>query len=756
MKREKLGEIFFKAGLISRDALARVLEENRTHPEEKLGQTLVRLNLASDTDIARALSLQLDIPYIDLNMVVVDPYAVKQIPLDVSMKHHFLPIYIEKNNLILAMEDPQDFDAIEDARFVSSLNICPHIAALSEIVTGIERYYSVEESIGAIIQNVTPQEDVECILEHLKVSEQQFQDLKKQSESPAIVKMVNTIIFQGIAVRASAIRIEPQKQEVLVKNRVDGVLIESMRVPKWTQGSLISRIKIMGGMDFTKRHIPQKGRTKLEMQQRIIEMEMSSLPTQYGECMTIQILDTGETIPLIKDLELLPDDVTKIHKLLWLRQGMILICGPPTSGKTTTLYTLANELSRQHRKIIMLDDSIEYQLKEVQQVQIKEKDGLTYAKALDSVLRHKPDVILVGEIRDKETAEIAMNASLKGYLILSTLRTNDVMTPITRLKELDVDSQLCASSLSGIFTQRLVRKICVQCREKYEPSLKLLKNIESRLGEKLSYIFYHGKGCQTCNYTGYQDRIGVYHVVMMTRGLRKLILQSTPKKGMSPGIRKIEMILLIKNILGKVKRGITTVEELERVLFSTEESKMDGALKCEHCQQPVESDSQVCPSCHHVLRIPSPPGVEQIREPSQIASPEDAKNARYAFKGCKILLVDTDKNMIQRLRRILLEKQFTVTTATNGEEALEKIARDKPHLMITEIVMPRMDGLELIRCLRKDITTAFIPVIIVSAKGETADRLKGFAAGTDDYVPKPFSMHELFFRINAILRRTYK
>lgn len=745
-----------KARLISRNALARVLEENRAHPQEKLGQTLVRLNLATDAEVARALSLQSNTPYVDLNMVVIDPYAVKQVPSELSMKHHMLPIYIEKNNLILAVEDPHDFEAVEAARFASGLNIRPHVAALSEIVAGIKRYYSIDESVGAIIQDVTPDEDIELLFKHVKPSEQQLHELKKQSESPAIVKMVNTIIFQGIAVRASAIRIDPQQQEVLVKNRVDGVLVDSMRVPKWTQGALISRIKMMGGMDFTKRHIPQKGRAKLKMQQRVIEMEISCLPSQYGECLNIHILDTGETIPLIKDLGLLPDEVTKIHKLLWLHQGMILVCGPRSSGKTTTLYTLANELSRQKRKIITVEDSIEYQLKGVQQVQIDEKAGLTFAKALDSVLRHNPDVILVGEILDKETAEIAMNASMKGHLIISTLQTNDVMTPITRLRDLDADSQLCASSLSGIITQRLVRKICPQCREKYEPSSEILEKIESRLGKKVSCVFYHGKGCKTCNYTGYQDRIGVYHVVMMTRGLRKLIVESTSKKGMSPGIRKIEMILLMKSILGKVKQGITTVEELERVLFATEESEIVRVLKCEHCQQPVEPGNEVCSSCKHALRAPSSPGVERIQEPTQIASPEVAKDMRYAFKGCKVLLVDTDKKMLQRLQRTLLEKQFTVTTAINGEEALEKIARDKPHLVITEIVLPRLDGLNLIRRLRKDITTAFIPVIIVSAKGETADRLKGFAVGTDDYVPKPFSMHELFFRMNAILRRTYK
>jgi type IV pilus assembly protein PilB len=756
MKREKIGEILVKARLISQAQLDRALAENRAHSKEKLGQTLVRLKLASDTDIARALSLQLNIPYIELHTVVIDPYAVKQIPLNLAMQHHILPIYLERNNLILAMENPQDFEAVEAARFVSGFNIRPHVASFSDILAAINRYYSVEESVGTILQNVTPSEDVELILKHLKLNEQQIEDLKKQSESPAIVKMVNTIILQGIAVRASAIQIDPQEHEVVIKNRIDGVLVESMKTPRWTKGALISRIKLMGGMDIVTRHIPQKGRAKLKMSQRVIEMDISSLPTQYGECINIHILDTGESIPLIKDLGLLPDDVRKIHKLLWLPQGMILVCGPTGSGKTTTLYTLANELSQQQKKIITLDDSIEYRLKGAQQVRINEQAGLTFAHALQSVLRHKPDVILVGEIRDQKTAEIALKASTNGHLILSTLRTNDIMATITRLKDLGADSQLVASALSGMITQRLVRKICEQCREEYAPSAKILEYIASRVGEKVSGGFYHGKGCELCNYTGYNDRMGVYYVVMMNPSLRQFILQDTPKSGMRTGISKIEISLLMQNILGKVKQGSTTVEELARVLFATEKFEKAGALKCEHCQRSVEPESQVCPFCDHALRAPASPGVEQIREPAQIAPVKDSKDSGYAFKGFKILLVDNDQDMLQQVGRTLLEKQFTVTTATNGEEALEKIGRDKPHLVITDIVLRKMDGLELIRRLRKDITTAFIPVIIVSAKHQTADRIKGFVAGTDDYVPKPFSIDELFLRINAIFRRVYK
>lgn len=759
MKSEKIGELFVKAGLLAPATLAHVLEENRKHPEEKLGQTLIRLKLASDTDIARALSLQFNIPYIDLQMVVIDPYAVKRIPAELATQHHMLPIYIEKNNLVLAMENPLDFEATEAARFASGLNIRPHVTSLSEILNGIKRYYSIEETVAARMQNVpAADKDMEYILQNVRPSDQQLDELKKQSESPAIVKMVNTMILQGLAVRASAIQIDPQKQDVMVRNRVDGALVDSMRLPKWTQGALISRLKIMADMDFTKRLIPQKGRTKLKMQQRIIEMEMSCLPAQHGECMIINILDTGETIPLIQNLGFLPDEMTKVHKFLWLPQGLTIICGPHGSGKTTTLYALASELLRHQRKIITIEDKIEYQLKGAQQVQLNEQAGLTYAQAFQSVLRHNPDVILLGELRDKETADMALNAAKKGHVVLSATRTEDVISTLTRLRDLGVNAELLAASLSGIITQRLVRKICPLCRETYTPSPKLIEAVAGRIGEAVTGTFTRGKGCAKCNFTGYLERAGAYHVMLMNPGLRKLILQGTPKSGTATSISKIERALLIKNILEKAKQGVTTLEELERVLLHAVEVPKADEITCPHCHRPIARESQVCPACQRSLQEPPAalPGVEQIQKPTQIATPKESKGTSYIFKGYKILLVDQETALLKQLQQILAEKDFTVSIANDGEAALDLVAREKPHLVITEVTLPKLDGLELIRRLRKNVTTTFIPVIIVSAKGDTNDRIKGFAAGTDDYVPKPFSMHELFFRINALLRRTYK
>ncbi len=753
--KEKIGSIFVKAGLISDAALARALQANKTRPNENLGRTLVRLRLANDATIARTLSQQSNIPYVDLNTVVIDPSAVRKVPSDVCMKHYILPIYVEKNNLVLAVEDPYDFEAIEAARFTSGLNIRPHVAASGEIVGGIKRYHSTinEANIAAKFRDTAPDEELEFLLKHLKPNEDQLDDLKKQSESPAIEKMVNTIMFQGIAVRASGIVLEPRQNYLLVKNRVNGELLESSKVEKTMQAALIAHFKILGGMDFSKRLIPQKGRTQYKMHQRVLELEISCFPAQHGESLVIQLLDTGDTIPVINDLGLPSEDMIKIMRLLSIPKGLILICGPPASGKTTTLYALAHEMARHQRKIVTIEDSVEYQLKGANQVQINEATGLTYSKAFQSVLRHNPDVIILGEIRDKATAEIAMKASKEGHLIFGVVRAESIMDTIARINGLGVNSKLFASSLSGIITQRLVRKNCVKCREKYQPSSKLLQKVETRASEKLTCDFGRGKGCQDCNFTGYHDRFGVYHIVMMSQALSRVILQD----GSKSAIGKIEKTLLMKNILAKVKQGDTTLEELKRVLFSSK--RMSQAHLAPSPPQRGKTAPQPEPAQKPSTPERSPNPVQTSHKPKPPPlEPPSAKHsqAQSVFKHCKVLLVDHDQKMVLHVSQALREKNFVVTTAGDGQEALQKIISEKPHIVLTESVLPKLDGLNLIRRLRKEPATSSIPVMIVSSKGETIDRIKGFAAGTDDYLPKPFSIHELFFRMNAILRRTYK
>ena len=803
MQKNKIGEIFVKSGLISQESLKRALMEHRKNPKEKLGRTLVRLNITSHEEVAGVLSRQSNIPYIDLNMVVIDPSAVQKIPAEVAMKHHILPIYVEKNNLVLAVEDPYDFEAVEAARFASGLNIRPHVASYLDIANAIQRYHSLDVTLKArAAQGAQPNEDLDFILKHAASDEVHLAQLKEESESPAVQNMLNTVIFQAIATRADAILFEPTKTHLQVKNRINGALSNGTKIPKEMQKAILAHIKIMAGMDYAKRMIPQKGRAQYHMQQRSLELEISCLPAQHGESMIVQILDTGESVPLINDLGLQSEDMMKALKLLSVPNGMVLVCGPPGSGQIATVYALAHELSRHQRRIVTIEDSIEYRLKGAQQVQVNEAGGLSFAKALESVLRQNPEAIILGDIRDKETAEIALKSSQGGHLLLGIVRAETITDAIAYLIELGVPAKLVASSLSGIITQRMVRKTCPHCREKYRPLPGLLKKVEAKANEKPSGEFLRGKGCQACNFSGFHERFGVYYIALMTPAMARIIQQDVRKSG----IGRIESGLLTKGILAKVKQGETSLEELDRVIFyggrsRRVEAEDEPESQAEASEKPrsiptAPEAPQAAPQAppkapmQEFQQPPQPKAPTQKFQQTQQASqttpqpqPQETKSApqpqpqpqpqaappqkqsdtlgrppattRYRSEDCKILIVEPDPKIKKLIGKALIEKDFQVLSATDGVEALKKVVKEQPNLVITESVLPKLDGLNMIRRLRKTQATSGIPVIIVSSKGETADRIRGFAAGSDDYLPKPFSIHELFFRINAILRRTY-
>ncbi|MCP4379285.1 MAG: Flp pilus assembly complex ATPase component [bacterium] len=804
MQKNKIGDIFVKCGLISPDALKRALMENRKHPKEKLGRTLVRMNITSHEEVAGVLSRQSNIPYIDLNMVVIDPSAVQKVPAETAMKHHILPIYVEKNNLVLAVEDPYDFEAVEAARFASGLNIRPHVASFSDIAGAIQRYHSLNVTLKArSAQSAQPNDDLDFILKHVGTDDVHLEELREQSESAAVENMLNTVIFQAIAMRADAILFEPEKTHLQIKNRINGALSNGTKVPKSMQKALLAHIKIMAGMDFAKRMIPQKGRTQYHMQQRSLELEVSCLPAQHGESMIVQILDSGESVPLINDLGLQSEDMMKALKLLSVPNGMVLVCGPPGSGQIATVYALAHELSRHQRKIVTIEDSIEYQLKGAQQVQVKEAGGLSFAKALESVLRQNPEAIVLGDVRDKDTAEMAMKASQEGHLVLGVVRSRNIIAAISELIGLGVSAKLVAASLSGIITQRTVRQSCPHCREQYRPMPGLLRRVEAKVNENPRGDFHRGKGCKSCNYSGFHERFSVYYIALMSQAMARIIQQDVTKSG----IGRIESALLAKSILAKVKQGETTLEELERVILrdgrpqrapeaeAETEVRQTPAAPAQKAAaapqaQPVQkvqpapaapaaptqktaaaSQAQPVQKAQPVPAAPAAPKkapAQKFQQPqqkaktapqaqAQAASPQGRPPAtvRYQASNCKILIVDPDQKIKQHIGKALIEKNFQVLSAADGVDALKKIIKEQPNLVITESVLPKLDGLNLIRRLRKAEATNSIPVIIVSSKGEIADRIRGFAAGSDDYVPKPFSIHELFFRINAVLRRTY-
>jgi type IV pilus assembly protein PilB len=747
MDKEKLASGFVKSGLLDEDEAAALLEANRRAENESLEDTLVRLKYATEEETTKALAEYLDLPYIDLSGGP-DPKALKLIPLNLAAQHAIFPMRVEDGFLLLAMKNPNNTEALDLARFASGMPVKPFLAAPGSIERAIQEHYNVEDNIADYMQTM-PEEDkgFQLVTETVEAD---LKDLKKKSESAPVIHLTNSIIHQGIAKGASDIHVEPQDKVVIIRNRVDGVLTESFRAPKWAQAALTSRLKIMAGMDIAEKRVPQDGRIQIRTKNKDIDLRVSTLPTQHGEKVVIRILDTHKEAPTLGDIGFRPELVSPIRKMMNQPQGMFLVCGPTGSGKTTTLYGLLSEIAKKKINVVTLEDPIEYVLSGVNQVQVNEKAGLTFAKSLRSVLRQDPNVVFLGEIRDGETAEIALRASMTGHLVLSTIHTNDAAASVTRLLDLKIEPYLLASSLSAVLAQRLVRTICPACREECEPPPAVVKKVEAAMGEAFSFTFYHGRGCGECNGTGYKGRMGIHEMLVVTPEIREIIRsQGASEARIRQAARKEGFRTLLEDALEKMRQGLTSVEEVERVVVFAPGDK-ETPPPCAACGRALEPGWKACPFCGN-----QPDGTPKPAGPRILpAAPPPAASASESLVGAKILLVDDEEETTRPLAVYLLKNKFSVTMAANGREALEAIAKDRPDILLTDVLMPEMDGLELVRRLRRDAGTSFLPVIVFSRKSDVADRLKGFEAGSDDYIPKPFDPEEMLQRVKAVLRRS--
>ncbi len=750
MDVKQLGAAFVDTGLIASDELALVLEENRKHSGQDLTATLVRLGFATEREAAQALAATVDVPFLDLNELTPDPAAVGLIPRPMAVSARVIPIAVQHGELILAMANPQDMHAIDMARFASGVEVSPRVAAAGEIAEAIEQLYTVSDSVDQIIRNVAHNQGIEIVNGGEEEDEEDTLQLKKKSELAPVVRLANSVIFQAVQARASDIHVEPKQHHTAVRNRVDGMLVPSMEFPHWVHASLVSRLKIMSGMDIAERRVPQDGRISLKLESRRIDLRVSTLPTKYGEKVVVRVLDSTLNVLSIRDLGFLPDDLRRVTGMLG--EGMLLMAGPTGSGKTTTAYSLLGELVTRGINIISVEDPIEYGMEGMNQVQVNPKTGLTFAKALRSILRQDPDAVFVGEIRDGETAEIAMRAAMTGHILLSSLHTNDAISTISRLVDLGVDGVLVASSLGGVISQRLLRLICSRCREQTEPDVETVGRLTQVLGEgHLSFALYKGRGCAYCQHTGYRGRIGAFEVLRVTGEVRELITRGASEAALREAAGNAGMKLMVEDGLEKVRQGLTTVAELDRVvLMPTTHEPPPAAARCPGCQQPRHAEWRQCPFCGE--RFHEPPQVVAPATPAATV-PSESDDESSAEDVTEVLLVDDDPELLDGLSRFLSRRGIVVRTAANGNEALTSIARDRPHLVITDVVMPEMSGLQLIERLRKNIATAFIPVIILSQKKDIDDQVRGFEVGSDDYLGKPFSPPELLASIRDALKR---
>ena len=561
-KKDGIGEMLVSSGHISREQLDKALQLHRENLQKGarglLGQTLVDLGFISEEAITRTVASQAGVDYVSLVDFDVDPSAASMIDPETARRYQSLPIGFENGRMVVAMMHPNDIVTIDDLRLITGYEIKPVCVSDSELKAAIEQY-------GQVSSGIDMEDEGE---------EEQDQALAERADSAVMdkpaVQLANLIYNQAIRNKASDVHIEPQEKSMRVRFRIDGVLHEVMQPPLRLHPSLVSRIKVMGGMDIANRRSPQDGRTSLKMDGRVIDFRIASLPSAHGEKLTLRLLDRSSRIITLTELGFPETQLEKFRKAINLPYGCVLVTGPTGSGKTTTLYAALVELNSVEKHIITVEDPIEYRLAGINQVQVNPKAGLTFATGLRSILRNDPDIIMVGEIRDRETARIAIESALTGHLVLSTLHTNDAAGAISRLGDMEVEPYLTASSVAAVLAQRLVRVLCNQCRQDYRISRSELQAAVPDFPmrkEETELRLFKPVGCLRCSNTGYRGRLGVYELLVVSDNIKKMTLQRRSSGEIAEMAVREGMITLRRDGLLKVRQGITSVEEVMRVLI---------------------------------------------------------------------------------------------------------------------------------------------------------------------------------------------
>ncbi len=556
----RLGEILVKDRIITQEELEAALkEQDRTG--ESLGQILIKQGLTTEWEIAAALGKQLNVPFITLSHYEIDEEVIKSIPEEIIRKYKIVPVDKTGNTLTVALADPSNIYLLDELRILTKSQIVPVISFETDIIETINKYLSNDKSkYEEMLKDITEEPQA---MEVLTPSEEAPEEgeLEEEVNQAPVIQLVNLIISEAIKSRASDIHIEPQEKALRLRYRIDGVLQDRTPPPKKFQNAIISRIKIMAEMDIAERRLPQDGRFKVRIEGRDVDFRVSTVPTPFGEKVVMRILDRASLVLDLKQLGFDQEILETYNKLVNRPWGMILVTGPTGSGKSTTLYATLNTINDPRKNILTIEDPIEYQLKGITQVHARSDIGLTFAAGLRAFLRQDPDVILVGEIRDHETADIAIKAALTGHLVLSTLHTNDASSTPTRLINMGVEPYLVAATLLMSLAQRLVRRICENCKETYTPSSEVLKalGIEENMSKAK---FCRGKGCPQCHHTGYRGRVALYELLVISDKLRDLILQRVPSNVIKEQAIKEGMQTLRQAGIKKILQGMTTVEEV--------------------------------------------------------------------------------------------------------------------------------------------------------------------------------------------------
>jgi len=557
----RLGEILINQGMINSEQLKKALEIQKTGNKKKVGEILVNQGAISQKQLLQALQHVYEAEYIELEEVIIDPEIVTIIPKRIAVRYKIVPLSKEDNTLIIAMANPLDVNTIDYIKEYTKMEVIPKFASEEDITNVLSTYYEAGGHFDDLLEKV----DVSTVADY--GDEVNLSELEAISQEAPVIQLVNIIIAQGIKERASDIHLEPTKRGLLVRYRIDGILHDVRMLPARIKPAIISRVKILSRMDIAERRLPQDGRFQLRFGAREVDLRISSIPTVYEEKIVMRLLDKSQGIISLDSVGFADEQLEEFRRMIRSSYGIILLTGPTGSGKSTTLYGALNEIDSVEKNVITVEDPVEYKLERINQINVRPKINLTFANALRSILRQDPDIIMIGEMRDSETAHIAVQSALTGHLVFSTLHTNDAVSSLTRMVDLGIAPFLISSSVIGVMAQRLVRRICPRCIEEYTPEPGVLENLKVnfQLPVSESVKLYHGKGCDYCKNTGYRGRTAIFEMVRINEDIRSMIMKHSSSNEIKEIAIKNGMHTLLDSGVERALEGVTTIDEVLRV-----------------------------------------------------------------------------------------------------------------------------------------------------------------------------------------------
>ena len=750
-RRRKLGEVLVETGVLSEQALLDCIAaqtDELPRARQRLGEMLVERGLVSERDIATSLARVLNLPTAELTHASVSPDAARLIPRSVSERYGVIALESANDQMTLAMSDPTDVVALDDVRLYTRVRTI-HVVVSTD--TAIRNQLKRVWSLGEGAAEVASMDDVDVA--------PVFDDEAAAVINDApVVRLANDVLRDASRSLASDIHLEPERTGLRIRYRVDGLLRDVMTVPRGPMAALTSRIKIMSGLDIAERRRPQDGRTRLEVDGVQVDARVSTLPTMHGEKVVIRLLTRTEGVVPLARVGLSERHLETFLEALVAPQGLILVTGPTGSGKTSTLYSAVSQLRTPDRNLVSLEDPVEMQLAGVSQVQVHERAGLTFAAGLRSILRQDPDVILVGEVRDQETADLALRASLTGHIVFSTLHTNDAASAVTRLVDMGVEPFLIASSLALVVAQRLVRRVCADCAAPYVPSPRTLEQLGMVGADIEGRVLMRGSGCDACGSTGYRGRRAIFEVMPVDARLRAVLTASPSETAIRKAARAAGSLSLRADGIAKALHGETTLEEVLRV------TQVDAGtiVRCHGCHRIVEEGMTYCPWCstsvdEHVCRSCSA-RLESDWRHCPWCRAEVAENSPRSAPGLApagprrptIVIIDDEESICAFVTAALVDVADVITALT-AEEGLRVCAVEQVDLAILDLNLPDLSGIELTRLLRADTRTTLMPLVLMTGTADEGLLDEARRAGVDDVIAKPVEASDLERRVQVLL-----